>query len=151
MSLHGIEQLLFGGARGKAEGGIERVEFEEIAMGTARRTGTYNTQCTHVPAGASGSSTISANDPVPAGGSFHVRAGEMFLPVQVYFAGMDCPLANASLLISIDIAASVASFVDISVGVSLDEQDESTMTRTKQKKRICFIRVLLASLHRIAG
>src|SRR6266498_1525751 len=79
----------------------------------------YKTQCTHVPAGASGSSTISANDPVPAGGSFHVRAGEMFLPVQVYFAGMDCPLANASLLISIAIAASVASFVDISVGVSL--------------------------------
>src|SRR6266498_1976226 len=79
----------------------------------------YSTQWTHVPAGASGSSTMSANDPAPVGGSFHVRAGEMFLPVQVYFAGMDCPLANASLLISIDIAASVASFVDISVGVSL--------------------------------
>src|SRR6266536_5206136 len=84
----------------------------------------YNTQCTHVPAGASGSSTMRAKDWVPAGEPLHVSAGELFLPVQVYFAGMDCPLANASLLISIDIAASVASFVDSPVGVSVDEQAE---------------------------
>src|SRR5512134_511382 len=57
-----------------------------------------STQCVHVPPGASGSSTISAKDCVPAGGSVQARAGEMFLPTHEYFAGMDCPLANASLV-----------------------------------------------------
>src|SRR5574339_10785 len=68
----------------------------------------YRTQWTQVPIGASGSSTISANDCVPAGGSLHARAGEIFLPVQAYLAGMDCPFVNASLVSSRDMAASVA-------------------------------------------
>jgi len=56
------------------------------------------TQCTQVLPGASGSSTINAKDCVPTGGSVHASAGEMFLPMQEYFAGMDCPFANASLV-----------------------------------------------------
>src|SRR5919197_2263590 len=66
-----------------------------------------NTQCTHVPMGASGSSTINAKDFVPAGGSFHARAGEIFLPMQEYLAGMDCPFANASLVRLRDMVASI--------------------------------------------
>src|SRR4026208_1491370 len=58
----------------------------------------YKTQCTQVPMGASGSSMISAKDCVPAGGSFHARGGETLRPMQEYLAGMDCPLANASLV-----------------------------------------------------
>src|SRR5574338_316580 len=65
-----------------------------------------NTQCTQVPMGASGSSTISAKDWVPAGASSQARAGEMFLPLQEYFAGIDCPLTNASLVSSRDMIAS---------------------------------------------
>jgi hypothetical protein len=49
-----------------------------------------------------------AKDCVPAGGSFQERAGEMFLPVQAYFAGMDCPFRNASLVSVRDMVASVA-------------------------------------------
>jgi hypothetical protein len=67
------------------------------------------TQCTHVPIGASGSSTINAKDWVPAGGSFHARAGEIFFPMQEYFAGMDCPFPNASLVSASDMVASVAA------------------------------------------
>ena len=57
-----------------------------------------NTQWTQVPIGASGSSTMSAKDCVPAGGSFQASAGEMFFPLQEYLAGMDCPFMNASLV-----------------------------------------------------
>src|ERR671924_1974501 len=65
------------------------------------------TQCTQVPIGASGSSTISANDCVPAGGPLQAKAGEIFLPVQAYLAGMDCPFTNASLVNVRDIVVSV--------------------------------------------
>jgi len=51
---------------------------------------------------------MSAKDCVPAGGSFHASAGEMFLPIQEYFAGMACPFTNASLVISRDMVASIA-------------------------------------------
>src|SRR5512139_3208567 len=64
------------------------------------------TQCTQVPIGASGSSTMRAKDCVPEGGSFQARAGEIFLPVQAYLAGMDCPFMNASLVSSRDMVAS---------------------------------------------
>src|SRR6185369_11013024 len=99
----------------------------------------YTTQCTHVPPGASGSSAMRAYDCVPEGVLLQARAGEMLLPLQLYFTGMDCPFANASLLNSIDIAASVGS----EVPVFADEQEERMMTKAKQKKRICFIRCLL--------
>src|SRR4030095_7514687 len=99
-------------------------------------TGILNsTQCTHVPIGASGSSTMSAKDCVPAGGSFHASAGEMFFPIHEYFAGMDCPFANASLVNVRDMVASVAadsdSDVDIAEGwgvvVTEDVQDAMIM------------------------
>src|SRR5690349_5641050 len=106
----------------------------------------YTTQCTHVPPGASGSSAMSAYDCVPEGALLQARAGEMLLPLQLYFTGMDCPFANASLLNSIDIAASVGS----EVAVLADEHEERIMIDTKQKKRIRFMRGLLASLHRTA-
>ena len=74
------------------------------------------TQWTQVPIGASGSSTIRAKDFVPAGGSFQARAGEMFFPMQEYFAGMDCPFTNASLVNVRAIFASVAGISDGMVG-----------------------------------
>src|SRR5687767_14581387 len=72
----------------------------------------YSTQWTQVLTGASGSSMIRANDSVPAGGSFHARAGEIFLPVQAYLAGMDCPFTNASLVSVRDMVASVEGVSD---------------------------------------
>src|SRR5262245_28946839 len=91
-----------------------------------------NTQWTQVPIGASGSSTISARDFVPAGGSFQERPGEMFLPMQEYLAGMDCPFANASLVKLRDMVASVEgiSFAvdgDSDVAGAEDVQDASVM------------------------
>jgi hypothetical protein len=56
---------------------------------------------------------MSAKDCVPEGGSFQDRAGEMFLPVQAYFAGMDCPFTNASLVSSRDMVASVEEISDV--------------------------------------
>src|SRR5215217_2461321 len=100
-----------------------------------------------MPIGASGSSTISANDCVPAGGSFHVSAGEIFFPVHVYLAGMDWPLPNASLLSSIDISASVGSVV----GVSFDVHDKTMVISTRQRKKIRFMKYLPVVLHRTAG
>src|SRR4026208_2361836 len=81
------------------------------------------TQWTQVPIGASGSSTRRAKDFVPAGGSFQVRAGEMFFPTHEYLAGMDCPFANASLVNVRDMVASVAGISvtavsDAAVGVA---------------------------------
>jgi hypothetical protein len=69
------------------------------------------------------------------GGSFHVRAGEIFFPIQEYFAGMDCPFVNASLVSSRDIVASGEGdsdaadsvIVDVTgVGVREDAQDATT-------------------------
>jgi hypothetical protein len=42
-----------------------------------------STQCVKVPTGASGSSTMSAKERVPAGGSSHSSGGERFSPSQV--------------------------------------------------------------------
>jgi len=80
------------------------------------------TQWTHVPIGASGSSTMSAKDCVAAGGSFHVSPGEIFFPTHEYLAGMDCPFANASLVTVRDMVASVAVESDSEVDVAEDEQ-----------------------------
>src|SRR5258705_6133873 len=77
-----------------------------------------STQCIHVPIGASGSSTMSANDCVPVGGSFHASAGEMFFPTHEYLAGMDCPFANASLVNVRDMVASVVVDSDSAVDVA---------------------------------
>jgi hypothetical protein len=55
---------------------------------------------------------IRAKDCVPEGGSFQARAGEIFLPVQAYLAGMDCPFRNASLVSARDMVASVEGVSD---------------------------------------
>src|SRR5690349_14843861 len=115
----------------------------------------YKTQWTHVPAGASGSSTISAKELVPAGGSFQARAGEIFFPMQEYFAGMDCPFANASLVKVRDMVASVA--VDSNSGADVAEgwnevvadavqADSTIQINVKLVKMICLILSFLSSL-----
>jgi hypothetical protein len=71
---------------------------------------------------------MSAKVCVPAGGSFHASAGEMFFPTHEYFAGMDCPFTNASLVSSRDMVASVAGVSDSGVVVAEDVQDASIMT-----------------------
>lgn len=76
---------------------------------------------------------MSAKDCVPAGGSPHESAGEMFLPLHVYFTGMDAPLANASLV-------RVSEFATIaSVGSAGDEQAENKTVKVKRRIKICFI------------
>jgi hypothetical protein len=85
-----------------------------------------------------------AKDCVPAGGSFHVSAGEMLRPIQEYFAGIDCPFANASLLSSRDMSASVVSVVLV------DVHDETMMMVVRNSNKRRFIESLLVSLHRTA-
>src|SRR5271166_2616934 len=55
------------------------------------------TQCTQVPAGASGSSMMRANEAAFEGWSLQVRAGEMSVAWQVNCLGMAAPEANAGL------------------------------------------------------
>ena len=71
---------------------------------------------------------MSAKDCVPAGGSFHASAGEIFFPTHEYLAGMDCPFANASLVKVRDMVASVAGDFDLDVG------SEKVGVRSLQKK-----------------
>jgi hypothetical protein len=61
----------------------------------------YNTQCTHVPTGASGSSHISAELLVPAGALSQLRGGEIFSPSHVYLDGIGSPSAKLELVILI--------------------------------------------------
>ena len=61
-------------------------------------------QCVHVPAGASGSSAMNANDLVPAGASFQFKPGETSAPSQVYFFGTSLPSENAVVFSSNDMA-----------------------------------------------
>src|SRR2546429_7507349 len=55
----------------------------------------YSTQWTHVPAGASGSSAISAKLTVPAGAPLQASGGETSAPSHVYLAGTAAPSAKA--------------------------------------------------------
>jgi hypothetical protein len=113
----------------------------------------YNTQWTHVPTGASGSSTINAKDCVPAGGSFQARAGEMFLPMQEYFAGMDCPLVNASLVNLKDISASVVDSIvpgpvvsgsAVAVAGEVVHAERGIEIKINKNKIVCFILIPFA-------
>src|SRR5688500_4116706 len=85
-----------------------------------------STQWTQVPMGASGSSMMSANDCVAAGGSVHASAGDTFLPTQEYLAGMDCPLVNASLVSAKDMVASVEDVTDESGSEGVEAVIESS-------------------------
>lgn len=64
-----------------------------------------STQCTHVPRGASGSSTISARVFVPFGIPDHSSGGDTFSPSHVYFFGIISPSLKAALITVISIAA----------------------------------------------
>src|ERR1019366_7959113 len=63
----------------------------------------HSTQCPQVPAGASGSSMISAKLTVRAGASLHSSAGEKSASSQVCFFGITAPGANAELFSTSDI------------------------------------------------
>src|SRR5437763_11682845 len=58
----------------------------------------YRTQSTHVPAGASGSSTRSAKLTVPAGAPLQTSGGETSAPSHVYLAGTAEPSVKAGLV-----------------------------------------------------
>ena len=77
---------------------------------------------------------------MPAGGSVHARAGEIFLPMQEYLAGMDCPLLNASLVSWRDMFASAevgtavagwmdADFVLTDAGVLIEDGAQAESSR----------------------
>src|SRR5690348_5268307 len=59
-----------------------------------------STQCTHVPAGASGSSAINATLFVPAGGLLQCSSGERSSASHVYCLGIFCWAENELLVIS---------------------------------------------------
>src|SRR6266568_558976 len=58
----------------------------------------YSTQCTQVPAGASGSSAMRAKAAVPAGAPLQASDGETSTPSQVCFTGIAVPCRNAVLV-----------------------------------------------------
>lgn len=64
-----------------------------------------STQWSNPPDGASGSSTISTKLLTAFGASLHLSDGEMSCLSQVYFVGMVCPSANASVAISMFIVS----------------------------------------------
>jgi hypothetical protein len=79
----------------------------------------------------------SAKDWVPAGGSLQARGGEIFLPVQAYFAGMDCPFTNASLVNARDIVASVEVVSDGiagSDGIAVAAGAQAATRRVRNRK-----------------
>jgi hypothetical protein len=91
---------------------------------------------------------MSAKDCVPAGGSLQDKAGEIFRPVQAYFAGIDCPFMNASLVKVRDMVVSEA-------GISVDGEDVAVAAvvhdvmriagkkSTRPKRVICLMTSLL--------
>lgn len=81
---------------------------------------------------------MSANDCVPVGGSPHASAGEIFFPTHEYFAGMDAPFANASL-VRVSELDTIAS-----VGSAGEEQAESI--RMKSRKRLRFMPASISRL-----
>ena len=90
---------------------------------------------------------MSAKDCVPAGGSFHASAGEMFFPTHEYFAGMDCPFANASLVKVRDMVASVA--LDSDSGVDVAEGWAVVVPEDVQDARIIEINIKLVKMIRL--
>src|SRR6185295_4188392 len=55
------------------------------------------TQCTQVPAGASGSSAMTASVFADFGIPVHSSGGEIFIPLQVYWCGIAWPSVKAEL------------------------------------------------------
>src|SRR4029077_19104562 len=67
----------------------------------------YKTQCTHVPAGASGSSMMRAKLPVFADGSCHSNFGETSCVSHVNFLGIVSPSEKSGLVMCIAMAPPV--------------------------------------------
>src|ERR1700747_281651 len=61
----------------------------------------YNTQCTHVPMGASGSSQISARLLAAAGTPSHCTGGDTLAPSHEYLVGITSPARKTELVIAI--------------------------------------------------
>lgn len=61
-------------------------------------------QCVHVPLGASGSSTISANECAAGETPSQISAGDKSAPQHVYFLGISLPFANTVAFSTRDIA-----------------------------------------------
>src|SRR5438477_10022942 len=95
----------------------------------------YATQCTHVPDGASGSSTTNAKLWVLEGGSAQESAGEASAPWQENWTGMLPPASNAGLVsakaageaLATEGAATEAarSAADFSAGAGITSAEES--------------------------
>ena len=72
----------------------------------------------------------------------------MFLPMQEYFAGMDCPFANASLVSCRDMLASEVANSIVAASVMTDagftgcadaHAEIKTDIKTNKDKMVCFI------------
>jgi len=78
------------------------------------------TQCTHVPIGASGSSSIIANDFVAEFALVQFNDGEMLLPSHVYSIGIVPPFLNELLVMLKAIALSPYDNTNITISMHND-------------------------------
>src|SRR6202007_300306 len=86
-------------------------------------------QCVNEPPGASGSSTVSASDFVPAGIPAIVSGGLTFAPSQVYFAGIAPLFGNAELDSVIPCGVPVGAAASVAAGCSAGREHASARTR----------------------
>lgn len=104
--------------------------------------GSYSTQWTNVPDGASGSSIRSATARVAAGAPLHASGGEVLAPSQLNSAGIDAPSAKAVLVKVIEDATEAAvgcvaalalacAVTAAGVAVGDDEDDEHATPKTR--------------------
>src|SRR5260370_34339780 len=87
----------------------------------------YKTQCTQVPAGASGSSMISAKLSVFAGGLFHSRFGEMSCASHVNLLGITSPSEKSGFVMCSAMAPPFSG--EKSPSGSNDEAERTKVTR----------------------
>jgi hypothetical protein len=69
--------------------------------------------------------------------------------VQEYFAGMDCPFTNASLVNSRDMVASVRGVSDAvdDSGLAVEDVQDASMMDIRQERMMILIGDPLSSLH----
>src|SRR5215472_7460893 len=89
-----------------------------------------NTQCTHVPTGASGSSAINAKLLAPVGASLQCNSGESSWPSHVNRFGILAPVVNDVLVSSNFMAASPIS-VPLRPGVAPSNTNAQNMAATR--------------------
>src|SRR5215471_15994619 len=90
-----------------------------------------------VPPGASGSSTIRANDAAFSGASDHVSGGEWSAPSQVNSTGMGAPSLNAELESAMRVL--VLEGCDISARLVKDAADspQKSCTARRNSRELC--------------